>query len=142
MARTLAFDVTYPHPPEKVWAAITSSAQIAQWLMANDFAPEVGRRFQLRAKPVPGWSGVVDCEVLSMEPPRRMVWRWRSDWIDTTVAFELEPTAAGTKLRLVHDGFRGLKGHFVSWMMGGGWKGILREHLLAVLDGRAVKKSC
>ncbi|HTF86845.1 MAG TPA: SRPBCC domain-containing protein [Planctomycetota bacterium] len=133
MARTLVFDVDYPHPPDRVWAAITSSAAIGEWLMANDFAPELGRRFQLRAKPMPGWSGIVDCEVVELEPPGRMVWRWKSDHIDTTVSFTLVPTPTGTRLHLVHDGFRGPRGHFVSWMMRG-WKGILRKRLHGVLE--------
>jgi len=135
VARTLVFEVVYPHPPERVWEAITTPESIARWLMENDFAPRVGHRFQFRSKPVPGWSGVVDCEVLELDRPRRMTWRWKSDWIDTTVAFTLAPEGAGTRLRLVHDGFRGVRGTFVSWMMGSGWKGILRTRLRAVLDG-------
>ncbi|HKR54909.1 MAG TPA: SRPBCC domain-containing protein [Gemmatimonadales bacterium] len=136
MARTLVFDVVYPHPPTSVWAAITSSAELEKWLMANDFEPRVGHRFQLRAKPMPGWSGIIDGEVLELEPPRRMVWRWKSDWIDTTVTFTLEAAPGGTHLRLVHDGFKGMRGTLVSWMMGGGWKGILRKRLLAALEAR------
>lgn len=142
MARTLVFEVHYPHPPEKVWAAITSRESIAKWLMENDFEPRLGRKFQLRAKPVPGWSGVVDCEVEEIDAPRRMVWRWKSDWIDTTATFTLEPAQGGTRLRLVHDGFAGLRGHLASWMMGGGWKGILRERLRGVLDGVTPVKKC
>jgi uncharacterized protein YndB with AHSA1/START domain len=42
-----------PHPPEKVWRALTQPALIAQWLMQNDFKPEVGHRFTFRAKPQP-----------------------------------------------------------------------------------------
>jgi uncharacterized protein YndB with AHSA1/START domain len=142
VARTLVFEVVYPHPPQRVWEAITDSASIALWLMDNDFAPRVGHRFRLRAKPVPGWSGIVDCEVLDLEAPRRMTWRWKSDWIDTTVAFTLTPEGAGTRLRLVHDGFRGFRGTLASWMMGGGWKGILREKLNTVLAGGVPTRDC
>jgi uncharacterized protein YndB with AHSA1/START domain len=132
MARTLVFDVDYPHSPEQVWRALTSSEALAEWLMANDFAPEVGRSFQFRAKPVWGWNGIVDCKVLELDAPRRMVWKWQSEHIDTTVTFTLTPTATGTHLLLVHDGFRGARGHFVSWMMRG-WNGLLRKRLLVVL---------
>ena len=54
-----------PHPPEKVWRALTQPALIAQWLMQNDFKPEVGHRFTFRAKPQPGWTGVTNCEAPS-----------------------------------------------------------------------------
>jgi uncharacterized protein YndB with AHSA1/START domain len=41
----------YTHPIEKVWAAITDPAALAQWLMVNDFEPRIGKRFTLRAEP-------------------------------------------------------------------------------------------
>ena len=65
-----------PHPPEKVWRALTQPALIAQWLMQNDFEPKVGHRFSFRAQPQPGWSGVVNCEVKIVEPLRRLVYTW------------------------------------------------------------------
>ena len=134
MARTLVFDVVYPHPPEAVWKGITTASSIERWLMPNDFKPVVGHKFQLRSKPMPGWSGIIDAEVLDLDPPRRMAWRWVSDWMDTTVTFTLEPVAEGTHLRLVHDGFRGVRGTILSWMMGGGWKGILKKRLRGALE--------
>lgn len=141
MARTLVFDVVYPHLPPAVWSAITTSGEIERWLMPNDFEHRVGHRFRLRAKPVPGWSGIVHGEVLELDPPRRMVWRWKSDWIDTTVTFTLDPVPEGTRLRLVHDGFKGIRGTVVSWMMGGGWKSILRKRLYEVLEGGRPKEA-
>lgn len=142
MARTLVFEVLYPHPPQKVWDSLTSSEAIAKWLMENDFEPVVGKRFQLRAKPTFGWDGVVDCELLALDAPRQMVWRWKSSGIDTRATFTLEPVAEGTRLRLVHDGFKGVRGAMASWMMGGGWKGILNENLLLVIEGGDPKKKC
>ena len=37
--------------------------------MKNDFAPVVGHRFNLRGD----WGGVLDCEVLAVEPNRDAV---------------------------------------------------------------------
>jgi uncharacterized protein YndB with AHSA1/START domain len=65
-----------PEPAETIWRALTDSALIAEWSTGNDFASEVGRGFRFRAKPVPGWSGVTNCEVLEVEPPRRLVYSW------------------------------------------------------------------
>ena len=141
MPRTLVFEVVYPHPPAKVWAAVTDSESLAKWLMKNDFEPVVGKRFQFRAKPVMGWTGIVDCEVLELDAPRRMVWRWKSDDIDTTVTITLERVEGGTRLRLVQDGFRGLRGMFVSWMMRG-WKRILGKQLRLVLEGGTPVLKC
>jgi hypothetical protein len=44
-------------------ARATQSALIAEWLLPNDFKPEVGHRFTLRSQPPPGWNGSVNCEV-------------------------------------------------------------------------------
>ena len=96
----------YAHPIEKVWMALTDPAALAQWLMVNDFEPRVGKRFTFRGEPSPYWRGWMDCEVLSMEPPRRMIWSWlRSESEEPNrVEFQLEPIAGGTRLTLMHTG--------------------------------------
>ena len=118
-----------PHPPEKIWHALTQSHLIEEWLMKNDFQPRVGHRFQFRAQPVPGWSGVTNCEVLEVDAPKRLAYRWgdgsESDsGLKTIVTWTLTPQADGTHVRMEHSGFRpqdegGYKG------MGGGWPRIL-----------------
>lgn len=55
-----------PHPPQKIWRALTQAVLIEQWLMKNDFEPVVGHRFNFRAAPINGWNGVTDCEVLEI----------------------------------------------------------------------------
>lgn len=134
MKRDLHFEVVYPHAIEKVWRALTDPQAIAEWLMPNDFEPRAGHKFQFRAKPQPGWDGIVNCEVLECDPPRRLVYTWKSSALDTRLAITLEPIAEGTKLRLEHTGFRGVKPLLISLVVGSGWKGILRKHLLAVIE--------
>ncbi|MGQ2929962.1 MAG: SRPBCC family protein [Sphingopyxis sp.] len=46
--RTVVVEREIAHPPEKLWRALTRPHLIAEWLMANDFLPDVGHRFQLR----------------------------------------------------------------------------------------------
>ncbi len=94
-----------PHPPQKVWRALTQGPLIEAWLMANDFEPVVGHRFNLRAEPNPHWNGVVDCEVLAVEPHQRLVYTWGAG-IQTVVTFTLTPVEGGTRLRMVQSGFR------------------------------------
>jgi uncharacterized protein YndB with AHSA1/START domain len=50
-----------PHPPEKIWRALTQSPLIEEWLMGNDFQLIVGHRFNFRAPAMPRWNGVTDC---------------------------------------------------------------------------------
>ncbi|MGH1557656.1 hypothetical protein ACRAWD_07015 [Caulobacter segnis] len=40
--------------------------------MKNDFAPRVGHRCNLRGE----WGGVLDCEVLAIEPHQRLACSW------------------------------------------------------------------
>ena len=65
-----------PYPPEKIWRALTQPHLIAEWLMQNDFAPVVGRQFTLRMDPQPNWNGVIDCQVLVVEPNKTLSYAW------------------------------------------------------------------
>src|SRR5580704_7393788 len=64
------------YPPEKIWRALTQPHLIEEWLMKNDFKPVVDHRFNLRADPQPGWNGIVDCEVLVVEPNKTLSYTW------------------------------------------------------------------
>jgi uncharacterized protein YndB with AHSA1/START domain len=103
--RTLIIEREMPHPPEKIWRALTEGPLIAEWLMSNDFKPEVGHRFTFRATPAPGWNGIIESEVLVVEPPSRLVYSWGALGLDSAVTFTLTPTGEGTRLRMEHSGF-------------------------------------
>ena len=103
--RTLVIERDVPHPPEKIWRALTEGSLIEEWLMKNDFKPVVGHRFNFRATPVPNWDGVIDCEVKSVEPNSRLSYSWGSMGLTSLVTFTLTPTANGTHLRMEQSGF-------------------------------------
>src|SRR5215472_6231567 len=127
--------VVYPHPVDRVWAALTSSEALAAWLMPNDFQPVVGHRFTFRTRPAPGFDGIVRCQVLELDPPRRTAWSWAGGMIDTTVIFTLEPAGEQqTRLRMHQVGFHGLGAQITRRIMASGWPGLLRERLAAHLD--------
>jgi uncharacterized protein YndB with AHSA1/START domain len=103
--RTLVIEREMPHPPEKIWRALTEGQLIEEWLLKNDFKPVVGHRFQFRREPMPNWNGVIDCEVLEVEPNSRLSYGWGSMGLETVVAWTLTPTAGGTHLRMEQSGF-------------------------------------
>ena len=103
--RTLVIEREMPHPPQKIWRALTEGALMEEWLMSNDFQPVVGHRFTFRANPVPGWSGIIECEVLVVEPPSRLSYSWGTLGLGTAVSWTLTPTASGTHLRMEQSGF-------------------------------------
>jgi len=124
----------YPHPPEKVWRALTDPELLAQWLMPNDFEPRVGHRFTFRTEPGPGFDGIVRCEVLELVEPERMVLSWAGGPIDTRVTFQLTPVPEGTRFVMEQTGFRGLRAWLVSRILKSGCRKIYGQRLPAVLD--------
>ena len=106
--RTVIVEREFAHPPEKLWRALTQPHLVEEWLMKNDFAAQVGHRFNLRGD----WGGVLDCEVLIVEPERRLAYRWDFSHEDpafdlrSVVTFTLTPAGAGTHLRMEQAGFR------------------------------------
>lgn len=103
---TLVVERTFSHPPEKLWRALTESQFLAQWMMKNDFQPVPGHKFQFRSDPAPNWNGIVDCEVLVVEPRKRLSYNWgvaeNMQWV---VLWTLTPTENGTHLRMEQSGF-------------------------------------
>jgi uncharacterized protein YndB with AHSA1/START domain len=112
--KSIVVERTMPHPPQKVWRALTEAPLVGEWLMKNDFAPVLGHRFNFRSEPVNGWNGVTDCEVLEIEPLSRLVYSWNghgeqaATGIRSIVTWTLTPTSRGTHLRMEHAGFRAL----------------------------------
>jgi uncharacterized protein YndB with AHSA1/START domain len=142
MKRDLHFEIVYPHPPERVWQALTDSAAIADWLMPNDFEPRVGHKFTFRTHPAPGFNGIIDSEVLEMDPPKRLVYTWCNGKLNTCVTWTLHPTQGGTQLILDHTGFEGLRGWMLSNLLGQGWRSKkLAQKLPAYLERGASERA-
>jgi uncharacterized protein YndB with AHSA1/START domain len=110
--RSVVVEREMPHPPEKIWRALTQGPLIEEWLMTNDFQPVVGHRFNFRAPPMPHWNGVTDCEVLVVEPNERLSYTWNASGDEaaagpkTVVTWTLTPTKSGVLVRMEHSGFR------------------------------------
>jgi uncharacterized protein YndB with AHSA1/START domain len=106
--RSVVVEREIAYPPERIWRALTQPHLIEEWLMKNDFAPEIGHRFNLRGD----WGGVLDCEVLAVEPNRSLSYSWNFAHddvafnLESVVTFTLTPTGAGTHLRVEQSGFR------------------------------------
>ena len=106
--RSVIVEREFAHPPEKIWRALTQPHLIEEWLMKNDFQPVVGHRFNLHGD----WGGVLDCEVLAIEPNRTLAYTWNFSHhnaalnLQSVVTFTLTPTRTGTRLRMEQVGFR------------------------------------
>ena len=47
--RSVVIEREIPHPPEKIWRALTQPHLIEEWLMKNDFKLVLGHSFRLTA---------------------------------------------------------------------------------------------
>jgi uncharacterized protein YndB with AHSA1/START domain len=134
--RAITVEAVLPHAPSVVWQALTRGDLIERWLMPNDFVTEIGRRFTFRTKPMGNWDGIVQCEVLDIVPNERLVYSWKGGSddnaqygarLDTIVTWTLTATAGGTRLSLVHAGFRSPGNDFAFDMMSPGWGHVMQS---------------
>jgi len=101
--RSVVVERELPHPPAKIWRALTQPHLMEEWLMKNDFKPVVGHRFNLRGD----WGGVLDCE-----PNKALSYTWNFAHADaafnlnSVVTFTITATDTGTLLRMEQAGFR------------------------------------
>jgi len=110
-SRSLIIEREMLHPVGKVWRALTQGPLIEEWLLANDFKPIVGHRFNLRTTPMAHWNGVVDCEVLTVEPHTKLSYSWNvgdeaTTGFKTVVTWTLTATKSGVLVRMEQSGFR------------------------------------
>jgi len=104
--RSVVVEREFSCPPEKLWRALTQPHLLEEWLMKNDFKPDVGHHFSFRMDPQPNWNGVIDCQVLTVEPDKTLSYAWGALGLDSVVTLTLTPTSTGPHLRMEQSGFR------------------------------------
>ena len=120
--------------PERVFQALTDGGELAAWWGADDMYRTTewvvdlrpGGKWSTRAIGVDGSESTVGGEYLEVDPPRRLVYTWRPSWDnfeETTVRYELVPTALGTRLLVTHTGFADRATQAEG--TGDGWKRVL-----------------
>jgi uncharacterized protein YndB with AHSA1/START domain len=90
---TLRFTRLLPHPPAKVWRALTEPQHLAAWFpttVEGDLVPGAPLRFGFREGHHPDFEGTM----LACDPPKLL----ELIWGDERLRFELAPDAAGTLL--------------------------------------------
>lgn len=101
-----------PHSAAKIWRALTEINLLEQWLANNDFQPVTGHKFKFHRPPSQGWNGILECEVLSVEPFERLTYTCNNPGTDaenglkSVVTWTLTPLKNCTLLRMEQSGFR------------------------------------
>src|ERR1700745_1769928 len=132
----------YPQAPDKVWRAVTDPELVPRWTATGQggrpagFEPVVGNKFQFIAKPVPGWRGIVDCEVVEVREQSllRYTWVGTEGEAPTYVTYHLEPHTDRTRFTFEHTGSTGAGRFFMAKLLGRVRAKMLAVGLPAVLD--------
>jgi uncharacterized protein YndB with AHSA1/START domain len=130
--------------PERVFHALTDPMELAAFWGSDDMYRTFDWRLDLRpggkwsalARGADGTDMTVNGEYIEVNPPRLLVFTWRPSWDDyalTTVRYDFEPTATGTRLRVTHTGF--VDRDMAAAGTGEGWKRVL-EWLSAHITSR------
>ena len=94
----LRFTRTLPHPPEKVWRALTEPEHLAAWF-PTDIEGERAAGAPLRFVFRNGEGPSVDGQMIRYDPPSVLEFRWGND---ETLRFDLRPDGEGTTLTFVN----------------------------------------
>ncbi len=93
----LRFVRSLPHPPEKVWRALTEPEHVSAWFPA-DIEGERRAGAPLRFVFREGEGPTADGEMLTFDPPSTLAFRWGRELL----RFELEPEGEGCRLTFVN----------------------------------------
>ena len=124
MRDAIEFTIEYHFPITEVWKALTDKDAMSEWLMPCDIEPIVGHKFQFKSKSMPGFDGIVDCEVLEVIEHEFLSFSWSGGPLKhTRVSFRLEQSGDNTILHFKHSGFEGfLNKLIVKKILANGWK--------------------
>jgi uncharacterized protein YndB with AHSA1/START domain len=105
MEKSIIIEQEYPHSQEDVWEALTDQSYLNDWLMQGNFVPRVGAEFEFFWSGNDASNGSTHGTVVEAIKPNKLSYTWGWGEGSTLVTFFLEPSGAGTKLRLEHTGF-------------------------------------
>jgi uncharacterized protein YndB with AHSA1/START domain len=126
----LRFERHLRHPVEKVWAALISPDQLAQWFAPGEMELILGGRVHL----VFNSDDAVDGRVTAFEPPRLLEFTWTDKGNDLgLVRWELDEEEGGTHLLLIHTVPESARAS--CFPMLAGWHSLL-EKLEVLLSGQ------
>jgi uncharacterized protein YndB with AHSA1/START domain len=127
----LRFERQLLHPVETVWAALTTPAQLAQWLAPGEMELTLGGRVYLAFT---DGDSTIDGRVTAIAPPALLEFTWTDKGNDLGfVRWELIGDDGGTRLVLTHTVPEAARDFGLPALAG--WHSLL-ERLVALLDGQ------
>ena len=121
--------------PERVFRALSTDEQAMWWgqegmYKTHDYEIDLrpGGKWSCKGTAEKGDSFTVGGEYITVDPPRLLEYTWVPSWDNFTssrVRIEIEPTATGSRVSVLHTGFEGREqmtaGHADGWTRVFGW---------------------
>jgi uncharacterized protein YndB with AHSA1/START domain len=135
-------DIDIAAPAERVFRALTEPDQLTRWF-TNESCPvkfwkmdaRLGGSYSYatdRSKVAVNGVNEFQChgKILEFDPPRLLVYTWIANWhlykdTETTVRWELIPTASGTHVKVTHSGLA--RDAEARKDYSGGWTGVVEQ---------------
>ena len=149
---TFQLKTHYPHPPSRVWAAITDPEQLAAWFMPIDIELRVGGRVLLKDYGQEGNAPPAEGRVTALVPEALLEYHFDKgdwEWPESTLRYELSAEADGCALvftQVIAADFVPTWRDFAALQTAGpgthvpessgGWQGFFQEGLSRFLAGR------
>jgi uncharacterized protein YndB with AHSA1/START domain len=131
----IVVEEVFPHTAETIWLTLTNGTLIGRWLMEpKGFEAVPGNHFTFQTKAAGAWDGTIRCQVLEVAPNERLCFSWQGgdagnagygSLLDTVVTFTLTPVDGGTRVKIVHSGFRIPTNDSAHKNMSEGWKVVI-----------------
>jgi len=108
--RQVIRSIDIPASPHAVWRWLASQDALRRWISPNiEIDLRVGGTYRFLGPDDRTW---VSGAVLELEPEKSLILSWLeedSGWLHPArLVIRLAPTAAGTHVTLIHDGFEGI----------------------------------
>lgn len=122
MSNRIDKEIELKAPVSRVWRAITDHQQFGEWFKVNIEAPFEAGKVSVWKFTHPGYENLrTEAVVKEIKPESYFSYTWHPFAIDpkvdysheapTLVEFRLEPTAAGTLLKISESGFENVPEH-------------------------------
>ena len=122
----------YPVSKEKLWDYLTNDELIGLWLMPTEnFLLERGRQFTFKSRPSKYWNGCFINTVMDFEVNSFLSYKCVCEALklDTVITWKLIDKKEGTKLSLIHSGFRFFGDFFTRISLTGSWEKMMYTDL-------------
>jgi uncharacterized protein YndB with AHSA1/START domain len=130
----ISLDVDLPHPPERIWRALTDRRLLDEWFMQSDMEPREGATFRAFPLGIAGFTGPFEIDLIEVAAPRRIRLRMRGEQLHADMTWDIEPQEQGSRLRVSQSGFLGVNGTLRRRELRRSYHRLFAEALPAILE--------